>query len=56
VRYDEFFNRLQELKEDFERVHGRKVKTMAEFEQFLKQKKIRSLGRKNLTSLKGLDL
>ena len=56
MRYDEFFERLQELKKDFKRVHGREVRTMAEFEQYLKQRKIRSLGRRNLTSLKGLDV
>ena len=56
MRYDEFFERFLELKADFSRIHGREGKTVAEFEEYLKQRKIRSLGRRNLTSLKGLDL
>ncbi|KKK83541.1 hypothetical protein LCGC14_2792340 [marine sediment metagenome] len=56
MRYDQFTERLQELKEDFKKFYGREIETMAEFDVYLKQRKIRSLGRRNLTSLKGLDL
>jgi hypothetical protein len=56
MRYDEFFERLQELKKDFKQAFGREAETLIEFEEYLKQRKIRALGRRNLTSLKGLDL
>lgn len=56
LRYDQFFDQLQRYKEDFKRTYGREIETMAEFETYLKQRKVRSVGRRNLTSLKGLDL
>lgn len=56
LRYDQFFEQLQEYKEDFKRVYGREAKTMLEFEEYLKQKKVRATGRRNLTSLKGFDI
>lgn len=56
LRYDQFLDKLREFKADFKRTYGKDVETMAEFETYLKQKRIRSVGRRNLTSLKGFDI
>ena len=55
LKYDQFREMLKAYKEDFLRVHGREIETVAELEEYLKQRKIRSLGRRNLTSLKGFS-
>ena len=56
MRYDKFREILQTYKEDFLRVHGREMETLADLEEYLKQKKIRSIGRRNLTTLKGFGI
>ena len=56
LKYDQFRDTLKEYKADFLRVYGREMETVAELEEYLKQRKIRSLGRRNLTSLKGFNL
>ena len=53
LKFDQFKEMLEVYKEDFHRVHGRELRTISELEEYLNQKKTRSIGRRNLTSLKG---
>lgn len=53
LKFDQFKEMLEVYKEDFLRVHGRELQTISELEEYLNQKKTRSIGRRNLTSLKG---
>ncbi len=56
MKYEEFRDRLTQLKEEFASVHGREPLTMAEFEAFLSGKKTGSVRSVRLRSLKGLDI
>ena len=53
LKFDEFQGALEAYKEDFRRVYGREMETVKDLEDYLNQKKTRSVGRRNLTSLKG---
>lgn len=56
MKYEEFRDRLAQLKEEFCSVHGRYPLTMAEFEDYLSKKKTGSVRAVRLRSLKGLDI
>jgi hypothetical protein len=56
MKFEEFGERLQELKAEFAAVNGRSPETMAEFESFLNKKKIGRIRSTTLRSLKGFDI
>ena len=56
LKFDEFVDKLQQVKEDFRNENGREVETVAELEAFVRRRKVRTKGRRHLTSLKGFDV
>lgn len=54
MKFDEFSNKLKEIKEDYHRSQGKKLETIEELEKFIALKKFRTSGRRHLKSLKGL--
>jgi hypothetical protein len=58
MRYDEFEQKLREVKEDFRATHGRDVETLQELESFLRDRRLKAdglrKGRPTLKSLRGL--
>jgi len=55
MKFDEFTNKLKEIKESFKRRHGRDLQTIEELEQYLADRKF-GVKRRHLTSLKGFNL
>lgn len=56
LRFDEFLEKLSQVKAEFRAERGRDPKTLEELELYLARRKLRAKGRRHLTSLKGLDL
>lgn len=56
MKYEEFSEKLAEMKADFAALHGREPETLAEFEEFLSRKKTGKTRTLRLRSLKGMDL
>lgn len=56
MKYEEFSEKLAEMKADFAVLYGREPETMAEFEDFLSRKKTGRARTLRLRSLKGIDL
>lgn len=56
LKFNEFMDKLQQLKSEFEQENGRKAETVAELEAFLKKRQFRAKGRRHLTSLKGFNI
>ena len=55
MSFDEFSKKLQELKDEYKRIHQKEALTLRELEDFLIKRKYRKGGRA-LKSLKGLAL
>lgn len=55
MTFDEFSDKLKDIKIEFAKVKGRDMSTIAELEQYLVERKNRRLSR-GLKSLKGFDL
>jgi hypothetical protein len=55
MTFDEFSNKLKEIKAEFTRIKGRDMSPIAELEQYLIERKNRRLS-KGLKSLKGFDI
>jgi len=56
MRFDEFLEKLRETLAEYERDVGRKAKTVRELEDYVRRRKLRLSGRRQLTSLKGFNL
>jgi hypothetical protein len=54
MKFDEFMDKLKEIKEEYRRFQGEELKTIEELEKFLTLKKFRTSKRRHLKSLKGL--
>jgi len=54
MKFDEFVNKLEEIKEDYYKARGKKLETIKELEEYILRKKLRVAGRRHLKSLKGL--
>lgn len=60
MKFDEFVEKLDSIKQEFKSLNGRDVQTIEELETFLKNKKLApklALGnRRSLKSLKGFNI
>lgn len=55
MKYEEFTEKLAELKAEFAQANGRDPSTMSEFEEFLSGRKTGRIRSARLRTLKGLD-
>ena len=55
MTYDEFENKLRDVKEEFKRAKGCELSTIAQLEEYMLERKSRYMSR-GLKSLKGLGL
>lgn len=55
LKFDEFDDKLQDLKQEFKEYYGKDLTTIAELESYLRMRKVKN-PRKFLRSLKGFDL
>ena len=56
LKFDEFFDKFCELKQEFKYHHGKFPNTIIEFEEYLKKRKIGMIKRNHLKSLKGFNI
>jgi len=56
MKYNEFVERLRELKAEFASSEGREPKTLEEFEAYLLKRRTGAVRPRALRSLKGLDV
>ena len=54
MKFNEFIDKLRDIKEDYQKSQGKELKTIAELEEFIAFKKHRTSGKRHLKSLKGL--
>jgi len=56
LKFDEFLDKLRQIRAEFRAEHGRDLRTVDELEAYAARRKLRTKGRRHLKSLKGLDL
>jgi hypothetical protein len=56
LKFDEFLDKLHELKQEFRNHYGKPLVTIDELESYLRQRKMGLIGRRRLRSLKGFNI
>lgn len=56
MKFDAFSDKLEEIAEEFRLENGRDIETVDELREYLRRRKVRVKGRRQLTSLKGFNL
>lgn len=54
MEFNELFNKIQEIKLEYEKKYNKPLETIKELEEYIIERQMRFGKRKNLTSLKGL--
>lgn len=55
LKFNEFLDKLQEVKDEFRQDKGVEAITIKELESYLKNRRLRTKGRRHLTTLKGFN-
>jgi len=56
LKFDEFLDKLHELKQEFRIQNGKPLETIEELESYLRRRKMGLTGRRRLRSLKGFNI